>query len=319
MNSNDNWTSNVEEKLELVYPDRWSFTDYTESLETHDEGLYHYYIHFPEIEITNSKRMKHTIYDLYVRLRFHSDGSLVDVDGTRSTLNQAEYESGYAHSHLSSSVVSNAAWGGFCMGGSEPIGNDIGALQMGYDPTIFEALLYQLEIFLGWESLEGGPYKKIQNIKRKAKMIIVSDVIINDTYNRFIMKYDFVPFQIQQTPPKVLIDHKNFEFMAMLTPLLDPKYLVHYNDQTGEFFVEGSSKPYDTKPMFFRFKGQEIFQNITNEEGEERKPTFPHPDISHGVSERLERKLTLYALSKGEGSEGEPDGDIIGGVMVQNL
>ena len=117
MQSNENWISEVERLLEHIYPNEWSLSEYPDT-----DYPYHYYIHFPLIEITNSRNLKHIIKDLYVRFQFRSNGELYEIDGTRATFNQAEFESGYAHSHLSSLVVSDAAWGGFCFG-NESINN----------------------------------------------------------------------------------------------------------------------------------------------------------------------------------------------------
>ena len=113
MKSNENWICEVERLLEHIYPDRWSVSEYSSIT---GDITYHYYLLFPTIEISNSEGKSHTIKDLYVRFQFDQNGILLEIDGTRATFNQAEFESRYSHSHLSSTVAKDACWGGFCFG-----------------------------------------------------------------------------------------------------------------------------------------------------------------------------------------------------------
>ena len=122
MTSNENLISEIERVLQDVFPDKWDCD------ETSNSDIIKFYIHFPHILITNSEDDEHDILDLYVKLEVYHSGRLKDVYGNRATYNQAEYESNYSHSHLSTTVARDGSWGGFCMG-SEAIVTDIAELQ----------------------------------------------------------------------------------------------------------------------------------------------------------------------------------------------
>ena len=313
MQSRENWICEVERLLEHIYPDRWSLSEFPT-----DEYPYHYYLHFPIIEISNSQNLKHTIKDLYVRFQFNSIGILGDIDGTRATYNQAEFESLYSHSHLSSSAAKDATWGGFCFG-SESINNDIGTLQEEFHSIIFEALLFELETFLSWESLEGGPYRKIENISRRATMSTPTTEAKEDSYKRFVAKHTNINFTVSINPPKISIDPFDEDFMDNVLPLIDSVYRVLRDSSTGEFFIDGSSTTYESRSLNFEFKGDLVYQIIESSENEEERKRYPHPDILKWISERLERKLTLHALAKRESNAGNANSCIIAGVMVESI
>ena len=316
MSLNENWKSEVRRILQEVFPDAW------DEGECNDQ-LIPFYIHFPHIHITNSRNGEHDIYDLYIRLTFYNDGGrLQEVEGNRATYNQAEFETAYSHSHLSSAVVNNTAWGGFCMGAEEIVTdiNELKSASLEGREELFEAFLFQLDIFLQWESLEGGPYKKIENISRRKNPIHIYDNHKDDAYNRFIGKHDSVNFNVQTTPPKITIDPYDEDFMDKMVPLIPEELLVRRDSVTGEFFTDGSTNSYPDTLLGFSFKGEPVIRKVKNEEEQEEEPKYyPHPEILRGVSKRLERKLTLHALTKRERNEPEADGCIIAGVMVQSV
>ena len=316
MNLKKSWKSEVRRILQEVYPDAWD-----EDEEINECSVF--YIHFPHIRITNSNHKEHDIYDLYLRLRLDtSDGSLYDVQGNRATYNQAEFESDYSHSHLSSTVASIGAWGGFCMG-AEEIVQDINELEtkpFEGNEDLFEAVLFQLEIYLQWESLEGGPYRRISNISRRKNPVHVYTHNINGAYYRFVGKCNNINFNVQIMPPAIIIDPFDENFMDQLLPLVPEEFHVRRDSVTGEFFTDGSTNTYPDQDLGFSFKGEPIIRKVRNdEEKTEFEKYYPHPEILRGVSQRLERKLTLHALVKRKRNEEKTDGCIIAGVMVQNI
>jgi hypothetical protein len=121
-------------------------------------------IHFPELVITNSKNDVHTIKDIYVKFNInindiyevHKVG--ISFDGARATVSLKEFISTYGHSHLPNICLCN--YRGFCLGSSE-FGIVINSLCLEPTPENWYLLLFSLENYLIWESLEGGPYRKI--------------------------------------------------------------------------------------------------------------------------------------------------------------
>ena len=86
--------------LTEVYGDNW---DIIISLPRKDKFHFEIVIHFPEIRITNSKDMSHTIRDLYVKLMPTSTTSGMgfhDFQGKRMSATPEEIRANYKHSHL---------------------------------------------------------------------------------------------------------------------------------------------------------------------------------------------------------------------------
>lgn len=129
-------------------------------------------IWWPEIHITNSKDEKHIVKDLYVRYVieprvFDENWEIggykanVRMEGIRSSFSVKEYESTYGHSHLKTGW---REWNNFCVGTS-----DYHLLLENVRMSLLEEdwimLFLSLENYLTWESLEGGPYCKIAEMR----------------------------------------------------------------------------------------------------------------------------------------------------------
>lgn len=154
----------LEEMLNSIFGDRWDITDGGGGLA--DKTLL---IHFPEVEIKNSKGNSHLIRDLYIANRLNNNYSISSgtIYGMRTTLTQAEENSSYVHSHLSSSGFSN--FSAFCTG-SGIIDENL-TLIMNTNPSerkfAYEIYFESLVAFVAWESIEGGPYRRIGQIRSR--------------------------------------------------------------------------------------------------------------------------------------------------------
>jgi hypothetical protein len=128
-------------------------------------------IRFPEITITNSRDRKHVIRNLFVKYTYDKgSNNVVNVRGpwgTRSTLTEREYRAGYSHSHLSGSTLPGN-WSGFCLGSGNmaSIMSHISSITAPTPELIFGMLL-ALPSYVAWESLEGGPYLKFEDIDQR--------------------------------------------------------------------------------------------------------------------------------------------------------
>jgi len=127
---------------------------------------YDIYIHFPVINITNSRKDHHVIKDLYVRFHILSSSSLADlsiiVSGTRLTISLREWESNYGHSHFSGR--SPASFSDFCLGSSD-FSRLIMDTKIEKTEDCWNLMFMSLENYLKWESIEGGPYRYINSIE----------------------------------------------------------------------------------------------------------------------------------------------------------
>jgi hypothetical protein len=128
---------------------------------------------YPSITIKNSLGKTHTIKNLVVVfvLSWHENKWIIESFlGTRLTMTYMEVMRNYTHSHLNSDVRSSffkLSLGNFCQGSSE-LGTLIAEFNIEENKDLknltLEALLYTLDTFVSWESLEGVPYEYIESL-----------------------------------------------------------------------------------------------------------------------------------------------------------
>ena len=140
-------------------------------------NLYPYFkVLYPEIEITNTNKEKHTIKNLVVvfSLQWSSlfrKWQIEDMRGLRLTLSYLELNKSYSHSHLSSSNVTDyfksMTTSKFCLG-SSTLGMSIAEYNTESNKEqsnlVLEGILYTLDTYVTWESLEGVPHNYIHNL-----------------------------------------------------------------------------------------------------------------------------------------------------------
>jgi hypothetical protein len=316
MSSETNWISKVKEIVEIVYPGNWDFQENEESL------FYTLMIFFPEITITNSVDASHVIKEFYVKLKFKkSDGVLYDFGGTRTLLTQAEVQSNYPHSHCGS-AASKGGWGGFCLG-SGPIKSQVSILKLkgvsAENYLVFEMFLIGLQAYLEWESLEGGPYQYMSDIRKRQQIENIDNYVLEDTYKRYVNKCEFVNFTIVQNR-KLEIDPADEDFMDGITPLLKEEHIV-FRDEKGNFYNDGNPKVFRDIEINGTFKGQKLVRKVIDDESTEKdtRKKYPHPEIAKFIAKKLSRKLTLYAYKTGGGAGRQSESVNIGGLVVQDL
>lgn len=126
---------------------------------------------FPEIHMTNSRRHRHTIKDLYVKI--HVDINVNDTNigdrvstisfyGRRGKVSEEEYHSAYGHSHFGGDGLQR--WSDFCLGSGSDFSMIVQSMVFSLTPEDWSLLFLSLENYVSWESLEGGPYKNMSNI-----------------------------------------------------------------------------------------------------------------------------------------------------------
>lgn len=167
--TDDDILSQVTVALEAIWPDKWDVQLVGER--------YHIIIHFPHITVSNGKNMTTDIQDLYVKLEFNQANwtCATSMEGRRGTFTYPQYKSSYSHSHLPRST--GGSWGRFCLGSSE-----MSAIQAewrmdghAFDIIEFELWMYQLDAYVRWESLGGGPHIRMASISVTGAETSISD------------------------------------------------------------------------------------------------------------------------------------------------
>ena len=123
-------------------------------------------IHIPRETVENEMGLKTTIYDLFIKLHFRRNGSLMyGISYLKSTYTENQLHSRYIHSHCPSLSTDNLTeWHGVCTG-SGPINDTVS--QLAYPTAMLElwyGFIAELRQIVRVESLTGGPYMRIENI-----------------------------------------------------------------------------------------------------------------------------------------------------------
>ena len=122
-------------------------------------------VHFPHVRITNEYDRFVNINHLYAKVRILHNGSM---DGYFA-LNRSEYtylhiSNGYMHSHVSSIPTGDFTQFQIPCVGTGPIRDTMFNLENEFDPAIWRLFCLELSKYVGVESIEGGPYHKLENL-----------------------------------------------------------------------------------------------------------------------------------------------------------
>lgn len=125
------------------------------------------YIWFPKETISNDNGQHHTIYDLYIKVKF-VDSRFMDMRTIRTSFTLAELHSGYSHSHSPSmpykhtdATIHTYTRDRSCCLGTGPLSQLLGTT---VDSNVLMSLCIYIEKWVRWESLEGGPHIKMEKI-----------------------------------------------------------------------------------------------------------------------------------------------------------
>lgn len=171
--------ANIISMLELYYKDRYDIIGSNIILK------------FDSVTVSNSRGLSHTIYDIYIKLNMSTTfDRLLRIEGIRCKVKLIEYISNYKFSHLFDNGWGR--WSHFCFGNNTVMSNLTSMLSTSeFNFILFEALLLQLPQYLSWESIEGGPYKRIANISygsQTTSFYLDSSRLVNKIDNHILPK-----------------------------------------------------------------------------------------------------------------------------------
>jgi len=311
------------ELLEAIYPGNWEINS--------DDLLI---IKFDQFTITNSINLSHIVRDLYVKWELTEDlapkGNICGFRGLRTI---EEFESGYIHSHLRTGKHRNWEDNDFCLGEGR-FGELIYGLSSGREhdwQEINEALI-MLDIYVSWESLEGGPYMKIGDVVRNASSSRTNRPSLNSEsldrlYNAWMRRkpeLDFATIQEGSRGSLFVVDleaigrnivstveqayGETYTDVIMLDGSIAPLFTVL---GTGDAVTPRLIEQYNRElaeaaedcPEEYYYKGERIIPKIycpEVEEVEEVKKEQLSLTVTYFLKayfqERLERELNEYAI-----------------------
>lgn len=252
-------------------------------------------VYFPKIQISNSKGMLHDIKDLYVKLGctigMHRDyiAANVHLEGRRTTVTDKELMSDYGHSHMSS--IGIASWCTFCLGSSD-FAMILQTMRMSSTTEDWTLLFLSLENYLSWESLEGGPYRKIGNISLQQQHDGDSD------------RQRLQAFKLISGIPTECLEIIN----CKLTLIENHPALYEYYDKNSQMrtigdrvvtedVVQHKFRSHTNGMTRLTFKGNAIEPQLIMSPPEEPTPTSINMDLVRYFNRILKMKLEKFNLS----------------------
>lgn len=268
-------------------------------------------IHFPKLTVRNSRGRKHEMVDMWIRMEmspFLNDSHRGHgFTGMRTSYTLAEYTSQYNFSHMANNPE-QLTWSRFCLGHTQfstlcmSLANEFNANQFGL-------LLYQLEGYLSWESLEGTPYRSMGNISERGSSY--ANVQINSSErNRYYRKY----LESGHTPNVEMISNPFYygftvlnddQLREAITSVVDNDNHLQYWDSDRKVAVDRMMNNRNAAvdramngrggTTLFTFNGKEIKFVITDgskkdEKGDNQK--VAHTQIVNHVVTTLNQGLT---------------------------
>lgn len=125
-------------------------------------------IYYPEVIVTNENGQSHEIKDLFVKVPVNGYGHLVSgISLNRATYTLDEFNANYLHSHISTIPLDDfEEFQPPCLG-SGPIRYTISDLMLGNYSDRWMILAVQIDKLVHVESLQGGPYHRLERIGKQ--------------------------------------------------------------------------------------------------------------------------------------------------------
>lgn len=209
-------------------------------------------VHFPEVRVANENDKYVDIKELYARVKVDNGGH---IEGTFGLL-RADYPvshlyADYAHSHISGVTLAANEFKSPCLG-TGPINRTIVSLVADFDLNMWMLFCRELDTYVTVESLNGGPYRRLENITGKRQLRKISQSFTNIVYlGRInILWTNYLP----------MAELKNF-----ITYLLRKK-VIKFNYNEGSYNLAMSYKDYivEMSNSFIDWVNNYMNRNATN-------------------------------------------------------
>jgi len=297
-----------------------------------DSGIgYTIIIKFPEVTISNSKKMSHVIKDLYVKFSVKKDGKFGgDIKGVRTIISEEEFHTRYMHSHLPAFSPESIRFDNFCTG-EGPINQVISLLRSKFDETNFTLFCLHLKNYVAWESLEGNPYMHMEyigtNMGRTSGNTItieaetntiatlkaaILDPKISDAVKLLHISINTDRIAIESTE-EFEIWAANFmqkvDFMS-IDRSSNMNSILCYKDGSGNYVPSSINRTrqriaHQTTPIF-KFKGEDKFLTVIKQDNEIQATKYLSPSITQELCGDLSRGFTKIAI-EAKGFEEQED------------
>ena len=285
--------------LNLYYPEKYD-------LNIIDKKII---LHWDKVDIRNSEGSSHTMYDFYIKLDFNNNfNKITEMRGLRASFVLKEYWNAnpYTFSHLGTGKFGE--WSYLCLG-STSLSEMYGILQTSeFSLIVFEAFLLQLNEYVKWESLEGGPfrgsnigkiaYKNTDIVTSNYRINYITDEIISNILSRiypiveidistesnqlFIVETPLLEKAIHQVCIKtnclvLVVNNSVFEKYKDFTTgetFWEQELLVDSDKIKAQYFIEKKNVE-NSNSNLFSFRGNQVRRKLLPEHFEDESIAIP--------------------------------------------
>jgi hypothetical protein len=121
-----------------------------------------FFIRYKNVTVENDEGNSREVNELVFQIRFRlSNKELYDIKAKRFAASHEELMSDYTHSHVSGGLFNWTT--SICLGDTD-INHTRQKLNVQFSTELFELFLMQLDEFVTWESLSGGPYIRMDQV-----------------------------------------------------------------------------------------------------------------------------------------------------------
>ena len=268
------------------------------------EDFFCFVLRVKEVTIRNTSNQKHVIKDLFVLLPFNKDFKLTgNMLGTRGEISWYEKEKSYYHSHLSGSGVRS-----FCLG-SGPIRDYISRFNITPSEDELFNVIYNIKIYIAWESIEGRPHKRLAELGKK-EIDVNASFYWNDTglMKQYIKSDHQIPINLTTVEGvKTLVVNENILEKQLVDFFPKSSECLVYKDIThNKYYTVNSISKKDLKlsDKLFTFKGEDIYTTVksyNNEIKVQDHEFYAHPKITKSVQEQLTKRINDHIIKKETG------------------
>ena len=258
---------------------------------------------FPEIIITNSVEQSHLMRDVYLRFQIYGSGEVSLTHLNRGTVTEREYRNNYQFSHCNTYNVQE--WcSSFCFG-ETPIKDLRYKLKNKDKLFVFKNLKFFLESlkeYLSWESLEGVPFNKIDNVINNTNRWYSSNYEISENdletvYNTVIIKIS--SFKYDFLSEAVCLTNSSVSMLAEILTQEFPQHSTYYLNGNSVEEINTNGNYYHCPQQHIQFKGEwRPFTMIKEEETEITLPKRIHSDVLNQVVNKINQEFTKFYVNK---------------------
>ena len=291
-------------KLQEIYPDNWDIQIQMENLKRSKIMVI---IHFPVIEIRNETQ-HHTIHDIYVAFEIfkHHSFKVGKLSGVRTRVSYPEFLAGYRHSHLESTSYSSIYYSQFCLGSGE-INQTIMICNNEFNIDFITLYLLQIEQYLSWESIEGGPHIRMVQVFKKGNAAIVptcemskiNDYLLNLLSSLSYQNLSNINMKIDDNGIIIISDDEQFEdyCLDLLQSFLTDEFL-YLKDGGGNYC--GSNLEYKKVENLttdtIRFRNKDVQFKLDYEIQNNNGKKYVHPALKKVLKNKLEYELNKQKI-----------------------